>query len=68
MNNWYRNFTKEVVIGQEIYYSMTDSNMIVRNIRVDSIGRPIFTLEAESCVYGNYSQFVARFEEIKEII
>jgi hypothetical protein len=66
--DWFRNFTKEISIGQELYYSVTDSNMIVRNIRVDSSGSPLFTLDPVYAEYGNYGQFVARFEEIKEII
>jgi hypothetical protein len=66
--DWYRNFTEEISIRQEIYYSVTHSNMIVRNIRVDSNSRPLFTLEPAYAEYGNYGQFVARFEEIKEII
>jgi hypothetical protein len=65
--DWYRNFTEEISIGQEVYYSVTDSNMIVRNIRVDSNGRPLFTLEPYYAEYGVSGQFVARFEEIKEI-
>lgn len=65
VSNWYRKPTKEIVIGQEIYHTVTDTQMFVRNIRVDSNGRPLFTLE-----YWNRKcseLIVARFEEIKEI-
>ena len=54
--------TKEITINQLVYSGIFDCVMKVKNIRVDSSGAPIFTLE-------DYRKelSVARFCEIMEI-
>ena len=63
MSNWYRKPTKEICIGQEVYSTTIEAAAVVKNIRVDSTGSPIFTLQN---IY--FDDFVyARFGEIMEI-
>lgn len=54
--------TKEISVDQDVYSVIFDCIMKVKNIRVDSSGAPIFTLE-------DYRKelSVARFCEIMEI-
>ena len=59
---WTRKPTKEICINQEVYHSALDCIVKVRNIRVDSKGEPLFTLETIS---GEL--YVARFCEIAEV-
>lgn len=58
-----RKFTKEVKIHDEVWVSPMDQSMYVKNIRVDSDGRPIFDLLS----YDGCTNYIARFEEILEI-
>lgn len=59
-----RKFTKEVKINDEVWCVPMDCSMWVKNIRVDSHGRPILDLES---YYGPTVFYIARFEEILEI-
>jgi hypothetical protein len=58
----FRKPTKEIVINQLVYSKLFECIVKVKNIRVDSLGSPIFDLEdLDSKV------IVARFCEIMEI-
>ena len=63
MVNELRKFTKEVKILDEVWCVPLDFSMCVKNIRVDSSGRPIFDLVS----YCDTTSYIARFEEILEI-
>ena len=58
-----RKFTHEVKILDEVWCVPMECSMWVKNIRVDSSGRPIFDLES----YCDTTSYIARFEEILEI-
>jgi hypothetical protein len=62
MNNYFQKPTKEIAVNQDVYSVIFDCIMKIKNIRVDSSGEPIFTLE-------DYRKelSVARFCEIMEI-
>lgn len=61
-DDWYQKPTKEISINQEVYSICLDCIVKIKNIRVDSLGSPLFTLED-----SRKELFVSRFCEILEI-
>lgn len=58
-----RIFTKQIKINDEVWCCPLGFSMKVKNIRIDTYGRPIFDLES----YVGETVYTARFEEIMEV-
>ena len=61
---WFaRRFQNPICVGDVVWLPALDCSMIVKCIRVDSLGRTLFDLET----FYTRETYLARFDEILEI-